>query len=111
MSTAQIETPDLGVVAQRSARPFRADPPHGQNIRPLTQRERLARVLLNEQDAEPARVDLANAVEHEALERGRTSPASVCSSVDFPAPFGPMTATSSPSSTRSERPCRMSLSP
>src|SRR6266568_3712185 len=56
MSTAQIETPDLGVVAQHSARPFRADPPHGQNIRPLTQRERLARVLLHEQDAEPESV-------------------------------------------------------
>src|SRR5438445_148074 len=41
--------------------------------RALIQRERLARVLLNEQDAEPARVDLANAVEHEALERGRES--------------------------------------
>src|SRR5438445_13071719 len=70
-SAAEIEAPDLRIAAQDPAGAFGADPTHRQNIRPLTQRERLARVLLHEEDAEPARVDLADALEHEALERRR----------------------------------------
>jgi len=71
MSAAKIETSDLRVIAKLPTRPFRTNPAHREDIRPMTQRERLARVLLDEEHAEPARVDLANAVEHEALERGR----------------------------------------
>src|SRR3989442_14404643 len=71
MSAAEIETPDLRVIAKHLARPFRANPTHRENIRSLAQRERLARVLLHEEKAEPARVDLADAVEHHALERRR----------------------------------------
>src|SRR2546428_12990597 len=71
MSAAQIKTPDLRIIAQDRARPFGPDAAHGENIRPLTQGERLARVLLHEENAEPASIDLANAVEDQALERGR----------------------------------------
>ena len=71
MSAAEVETSDLRVIAKRLARPFGANPTHRENIRPLAQRERLARVLLHEENPEPARVDLANAVEHQALERRR----------------------------------------
>src|SRR5262245_5791411 len=63
-STAEIEPADVRVVAQHRARPFRADSTHRQNIRPSTQRERLPCVLLDEQDAETTRVDLADPVEH-----------------------------------------------
>src|SRR5882672_12248871 len=71
LSAAEIETSDLQVIAKHLARPFGADSTHRENIRSLTQRERLARVLLHEENPEPARVDLANAVEHQALERRR----------------------------------------
>ena len=62
-------------------------------------------------DASGAGAGDVGARERDAARPGRTSPASVLNKVDFPAPFGPMTATSSPSSTRSESPRRMSLSP
>src|SRR5436190_980259 len=71
MSAAEIETSDLRVIAKRLARPFGANPTHGENIRSLAQREGLARVLLHEEKAEPSRIDLANAIEHQALERRR----------------------------------------
>ena len=73
MSAAEIESPDLRIVAKLAAGSFRPDPPHREHVRPVTQGERLARVLLDEQDADPARVDLAHAVEHETLE-GRREP-------------------------------------
>src|SRR5215475_14017775 len=73
MSAAEIESPDLRVVAKRCAGPFRPDLPHGEHVRAVAEGERLARVLLHEQDAETARVDLAHAIEHEALE-GRREP-------------------------------------
>src|SRR5712691_2128448 len=71
VSAAEIETSDFRVIAKNPARALGADPSHGENIRPLTQRERIACVLLHEEDAEPPRVDLAHAVEDEALERRR----------------------------------------
>jgi len=39
MSAAEIETSDLRVIAKRLARPFGANPTHGENIGPLAQRE------------------------------------------------------------------------
>src|SRR5437899_2054569 len=61
---------ELRVVAQHVPRSFGADAPPRQHVPPPAQAERLARILLDEQDAEPARIDLAHAIEHEALERG-----------------------------------------
>src|SRR5713226_6845352 len=43
-SATEIDTANLRVVAQGGPRPFSAHPAHRQNIRPLTQGERLARV-------------------------------------------------------------------
>src|SRR5213083_233000 len=71
VSAAEIEPPDLRIIAQHLARPLGADAAHGEHIGPVTQRERFARVLLDEEDPEAARVDLANAVEDQALERRR----------------------------------------
>src|SRR5215470_15188178 len=70
-SAAEIETSDLRVVMKRRAGAFGADAPHREHVRSLAQCERLPRVLLHEQDAEPTRVDLAHAVEHQTLQRRR----------------------------------------
>src|SRR2546425_3882898 len=71
VSAAEIEMSNLRIIAKGPARPLGADPAHGEDVRPLTQRERLARILFHEKDAESPSVDLANAVEDEALERRR----------------------------------------
>src|SRR5262245_30690255 len=65
---AERETSKRRVVAQHGPGALRADAAHREHVGPPTQGERLARILLDEEDAEATRVDLANAIEHEALE-------------------------------------------
>ena len=50
-SPAEIETPDVRIVAQHRARPFPADAPHRQHVRAPAERQRLPRVLLDEPGA------------------------------------------------------------
>src|SRR5437867_5371126 len=49
---AEIETSDLWVVAQHFTRPLSAHASHREHVRPPAQGERLARILLDQEDAE-----------------------------------------------------------
>src|ERR1043166_3839325 len=63
VSAAEVEPSNLRVIPKHVARPLGADAAHGEHVGPLTQGEGLVRVLLDEQDAEAAGIDVANAVE------------------------------------------------
>src|SRR6188474_1983261 len=60
---AEVCAADLGIGEQLVARPLRARLPHDQDVPAPTQAERLPRVLLDEDDADAARVDVADPIE------------------------------------------------
>src|SRR6185295_4202796 len=65
---AEVRAPDLGIGEQLIARPLRARLPHDEDVPAPTQSERLPRVLLDQHDADAARVDVADPVEDQPLE-------------------------------------------
>src|SRR6185295_4856485 len=57
---AEIRAPDLGIGEQFVARPLRARLSHDEDVPAPAQAQRLARVLLDEHDADAARIDVTD---------------------------------------------------
>jgi hypothetical protein len=63
MSASQIKMLDLRILQERAPGALGACLPHGQHVATVTEGERGARVLLDEDDTDPVPVDLTDALE------------------------------------------------